>query len=168
MGVDQHKHRNTKVFMIRNTRTTSKPLLTLLLMACKKAALPTFCSCFDICASILRFSFSMWRRFSSSFSLTALSFVSSTSGWLMSPKSNYVSNGFRWILKSYSRISFNWFVLRLCCCQVVVDGVSEANEAIFRFSSCWTPLLLLDDVLLFWRFNWGFSVSLSSFSTSES
>lgn len=35
--------------------------------ACRKAAFPTFCRCFDITTSILRFSFSMCRRFSSSF-----------------------------------------------------------------------------------------------------
>jgi len=35
--------------------------------ACRNAAFPTFCRCFDITTSIFRFSFSMCRRFSSSF-----------------------------------------------------------------------------------------------------
>lgn len=37
---------NTSLWI--QTRSTGNHLLTLLLIACKKAAFPTFCSCFDI------------------------------------------------------------------------------------------------------------------------
>lgn len=142
-------------------------LLTLLLMACKKAAFPTFCSCFDIWASIFRFSFSMWRLFSSSFIRTELNFVSSTKGWFKSPEEEIFQSECPAVTKTILRISFTWLEFKLCCCQVVVEGASDANEDILRFSSMSAPLLALE-VLLFCRFNWGFSVSLSSFSTSES
>lgn len=77
---DKNKNKNKMIIKLKVTSTLRKQLLTLLLMACKNAAFPTFCNCFDICDSNRRFSFSMCRLFSSNLSRTELNFESSTNG----------------------------------------------------------------------------------------
>lgn len=63
-----------------------------LLMACKNAAFPTFCCCLLRANSILRFSCSMCRRFSSSFIRIVDNLVASTMGRSSSTRRNEITS----------------------------------------------------------------------------
>lgn len=123
--------------------------------ACRNAALPTFWRCFDITTSILLFSFSMCRRFSSSFNLMLFSCEAimvlppfSSAGMIIHHL--YIVSSI-YIYRNDHNVnnipteccSTCWDCWLLCCCHVVVFG-KVANVVFFSpfpFPFAWPNFL---------------------------